>query len=304
VSLPVFCGASAQCLSCHVCVSIAKFNHRTIATNNARYLRWKTCDLTTDPHLTNMLAASAAIKAPAVCQGLMRIIYSYTPSAAAAGAQQQQWRRGNASAAGARCSRSMGRVVVFDRTWAASQHHTTHTQTHPTNHDTKCRRVASQRGRQRRRVPAGDKGARRQRRGGGGGLHRQVVWAVQGDRAPVRADEQAVSSGRFWWVGWAGWAGLGWVLFGRAAVARLLWATQQRDPPQPNRLQATFLKVDIDNEQLQRTVMDHGITGVVSAGCCVPGGCASQRVPPFCVLTGLYSNTHHTTDRPRPKQLQ
>lgn len=26
---------------------------------------------------------------------------------------------------------------------------------------------------------------------------------------------------------------------------------------------ATFLKVDIDNEQLQRTVMDHGITGVV-----------------------------------------
>ncbi|KIZ04395.1 thioredoxin o [Monoraphidium neglectum] len=26
--------------------------------------------------------------------------------------------------------------------------------------------------------------------------------------------------------------------------------------------QARFLKVDIDNEQLQRTVMDHGITGV------------------------------------------
>lgn len=32
-------------------------------------------------------------------------------------------------------------------------------------------------------------------------------------------------------------------------------------------VQARFLKVDIDNEQLQRTVMDHGITGVVSAGC-------------------------------------
>jgi hypothetical protein len=36
--------------------------------------------------------------------------------------------------------------------------------------------------------------------------------------------------------------------------------------------QARFLKVDIDNEQLQRTVMDHGITGVVGTrveGCWV-----------------------------------
>jgi hypothetical protein len=52
-------------------------------------------------------------------------------------------------------------------------------------------------------------------------------------------------------------------------LARALFAQRTKPLPAPLPLahthtpQARFLKVDIDNEQLQRTVMDHGITGVV-----------------------------------------
>jgi hypothetical protein len=69
--------------------------------------------------------------------------------------------------------------------------------------------------------------------------------------------------------------------------------------------QAKFIKVDIDNEQLQRTVMDHGITGVVSQQLGLWGVELRKDEPGFRAVffPPIKSNRHQTyrpTNRRQP----